>query len=349
MAETLPPNAPEHSKSGLLWTAVKVLLAVSLVVLVATKIDVAELFAAWQQVSMPWAAGTATFFWASLVVVAVRYSRLLENKVPLRSMLDLVVIQTVTTNLVASSAGVASYLGILLVRHGINLGQAGIAFLLARLCDLLVLLVAIALVLAPIWGRITVLQWPVLILLVSLGSVLTSVFIILLLRQRFVTLIKKICERLNLLRIRRIGSLLARVELLAYSDSQWLTRISIPLIIQTTLYTILQFGYLYCSFRMFGVNIGPADMAFVMCINLIIAAVPIQIFGGLGVVELTSLYLYALLGYSEAHLAPAILGGRVVFYLINLATLIYLPLSGVRREPLGAVVQGSEPQDTTAS
>jgi hypothetical protein len=45
----------------------------------------------------------------------------------------------------------------------------------------------------------------------------------------------------------------------------------------------------------------------------------------------TSLYLYGLLGISETALAPALISGRAAFYLINLATLLYVPFSGRMR------------------
>jgi len=57
----------------------------------------------------------------------------------------------------------------------------------------------------------------------------------------------------------------------------------------------------------------------------LISWIPIQVFGGLGVMETSQVYLYGLFGIPAAQMATVSVGLRVTLYLFNLISLLYLP------------------------
>jgi len=61
----------------------------------------------------------------------------------------------------------------------------------------------------------------------------------------------------------------------------------------------------------------------------LLSILPVQVLGGLGVTEAASLYLFGLFGFPEAGLAAVLIGNRLLFYLENLAVLIYLPVNSL--------------------
>jgi uncharacterized membrane protein YbhN (UPF0104 family) len=56
--------------------------------------------------------------------------------------------------------------------------------------------------------------------------------------------------------------------------------------------------------------------------------IPIQVFGGLGIYDITNLYLYSLFGFEQAQMAAVIIGIRLIFYLINALVFLYVPIQG---------------------
>jgi uncharacterized membrane protein YbhN (UPF0104 family) len=323
------------SRGGALWLAAKLAFALGLIALVATQLRPNDLLTLWQALSLPWALAAAGMFGGGLLAMAWRYWHLLEGRVPLRDAVELVVAQTVASNLLASSAGVASYLALLLSRHGISLGRSVVVFVLARLGDLLVLAVALGATAALHWQQIATLRWPVLGALLGLCGILVAVGLVIALRERVVGLIHAFCIRLGLMRIGLVERGLERAALLGAADPARVGRLSAPLLLQSLVNTCCLVGYAYCSLRMFGVSIDPSVVLFVVVINLLIAAIPIQIFGGLGVVEVTTIALYGLFGVQSALLAPVMINGRIFFSLLNLVALIYLALSGRGRRAQG--------------
>jgi len=77
--------------------------------------------------------------------------------------------------------------------------------------------------------------------------------------------------------------------------------------------------------RAFAMPIGTWPIVFVISLTQLLAIVPIQVFGGLGVYEFTSIYLYGLFGISQSEAAALVLGIRIILSVLSLALLLYLP------------------------
>jgi uncharacterized membrane protein YbhN (UPF0104 family) len=61
----------------------------------------------------------------------------------------------------------------------------------------------------------------------------------------------------------------------------------------------------------------------------LISIIPIQVFGGLGVSEVTTMYLYGLFGVTAEVIAPILVGARVLFYLTNLSYVLWIAIDTI--------------------
>ena len=77
--------------------------------------------------------------------------------------------------------------------------------------------------------------------------------------------------------------------------------------------------------RFFRGSIPASVLVFVNSWIQFISWLPIQVFGGLGVAETSQIYLYGLFGIPASQMATVSVGLRVILYLFNLISLLYLP------------------------
>ncbi|MGB9631812.1 MAG: lysylphosphatidylglycerol synthase transmembrane domain-containing protein [Chloroflexaceae bacterium] len=313
------------------WTLLRLALAIALVGVVAANFHVQDLLTLWHNLAWPWLIGAILAFWASCLLMSLRLWHLLHRRVPLPALVELMIIQTVTGNLIASSAGVASYVALLMGRYGITLRSTLWTVLLSRFADGLALLSCLALTSAALWGAIEPLRWPVALLIGGLATGALGLSLLFARWQQVLAGAQQLIAATGLGRAPFLGSLVARLADAPQPSPGRSGTNAAALFGYACAIMLAQFVFSYCSLRMFGVVIDPGIVLFVLTFNLLVAMVPIQILGGLGIIEVTSLYLYGLLGIGETALAPALLSGRAAFYLINLATLLYLPLSGWMR------------------
>jgi len=99
--------------------------------------------------------------------------------------------------------------------------------------------------------------------------------------------------------------------------------------VYSLVYLLVTMVWFYANIRAFDIEIGIVAVLFVNNFVQLLSNLPIQAFGGLGVNESTSLYLYQFFYSGQGLLASALIGFRILFYLMNLATLLYLPLNNL--------------------
>jgi uncharacterized membrane protein YbhN (UPF0104 family) len=61
--------------------------------------------------------------------------------------------------------------------------------------------------------------------------------------------------------------------------------------------------------------------------------IPVSVFGGVGITEVTSLYLYSIFGIAQTDLSVVLVGWRIFYYLTNLLIVFYLPFYALLIEP----------------
>jgi len=313
------------------WTLIRLGLAVALVAVVAANVRAQDLVTLWRNLAWPWLAGATLSFWLICLLMSLRAWHALDRRVPAPALVELTVIQTVTGNLIASSAGAASYVALLMGRYGITLRGSLWSMALVRFADGLALLACLALSSAALWGAIAPLRWPITLLIGGLSTGALALSLLFARRQQVLAAARRLMAATGMERAPFLKRVVARLAEAPPLSPRAAGSNGLPLVIYSCAIMLAQFAFSYCSLRMFGVALDPRIVLFVLTFNLLVAMVPIHILGGLGIVEVTSLYLYGLFGIDEGVLAPVLLSGRAAFYLINLATLLYLPLSGWMR------------------
>jgi uncharacterized membrane protein YbhN (UPF0104 family) len=309
-----------------LWTALKIGLALALASFVLSQISMSELAALWGRISIPWLLVALAAFWIAIWLNARRYWLLLNGRATFRQILALVVLQTAVGNLLATSAGAVSYIGVLRNKHGVQLSDGISSLLLSRFGDMIALMLALAVSSVFVWLQVSSLHVVVLLLL---GAMLffTLVFaLVLVLRQRIVGLIETLLAVFRLDRIRPISRVVGGLRGLALQDASYLRRLMVPLLGYSLISQVSSLLLAYSTIQLFAVPLGIWQIAFVVSLMQFMTLIPIQIFGGLGISDVTSLYLYGLFGIGQGIMAPAIVSVRIVFYLMNLLLLLYFPL-----------------------
>jgi uncharacterized membrane protein YbhN (UPF0104 family) len=323
-------NAAARRRANV-WTVLKIALALALVALVASRTSPAELAALRYRVSLPWLAGGLAAFLACIGAMAWRYWLLIGRQISFRQTLRLVVVQTVVGNLVATSAGAVSYVALLRGQHRVQVGSGLASLLWARFGDLLALLGALALSAWALWGPIAPLRWLVMGLLVAGLLGVMALMLALIYRRPLIRLARWTHARLRLDRLPIIARGSAALTGLDHLEvRQWLAALR-PAAMGTALVFALTFVYSYCNVRTFGLPISGWAVLFVLALTQFMVLIPVQVFGGLGVYEVTSLYLYTLLGAGQTEMASALIGMRLVFYGANLVAWLYLLLDDHRK------------------
>jgi uncharacterized membrane protein YbhN (UPF0104 family) len=312
----------------MLGTILKIALAVSLIGIILAQTSIADLMAILRKISLPWLLGGILAFYATIWTMARRYWLLVDRSIPFSEFLSLVIVQTVVGSFVATSAGALSYIALLRSKHQIAVHHGLASLVISRLGDVLALLIALLFSSWAVWPQIVVLHWLVGVLATGLISILLVAILIIVLRQRFVIFIERIAQLLRLDRLHIIRRTIQMFGNLAQRDVPLQTRQFGIFMIYSALTLIFMFIFAYCNTQMFGVPIDTWSVLFMLVLAQITVIVPIQVFGGLGIYDITNLYLYSLFGFEQAQMAAVIIGIRLIFYLINALMFLYVPIQG---------------------
>lgn len=307
-----------------IWHGAKVVLAVALVVVVVTKTSAAEMSALLGRLSWPWLLAFLAASYSSFIFLTYRYWLLIERQITFRQALNLVIVQAVVGNLVASVAGMASYVAILRARYDVHVTQSVASLVIARVVDVAVLLAALVLSSAMVWPQVEVIGWLVAGLALTLAGVLVVLGLAFVYRGRMAELTEHV---LRVMRIDRFGVVRRGLEMLRVLAQHDLTHMR-PLLGPVTIASVFLLGCSvvssYCSVQLFHIPIGVPEIIFMVVLVQLMSVVPIHVLGGLGVSDLTVMYIYVLFGVGEAAIAPVIVAARLIFYAMNLLLVLYI-------------------------
>jgi uncharacterized membrane protein YbhN (UPF0104 family) len=307
----------------------KIVLALALIVFVVSKTNLQNLIVLKDSLSWQWLWISLMLY--SLVTLAkgVQYWALLGVQVPFRETLKIVIIQNAMTNFVTNTAGIASYMTLFKLEQNVKLRRSGLVFILTKAGDLLAMVFFLALSSLQVWVRIPLLQETVVVLLLVAGAGLLIFWAAVFMRQRFVIQFRKVLHSLRLDRLGIVQRLIDMLDALAAQEHKTIVSALLRGTVLSFLYMTLTMAYSYARFQIFPV---PADLwviLFITSVMQFISIIPIQIFGGLGVSELTLVYLFSLFGVTQVDIPAIVVALRVLFYLFNLAVLAYLPLDAL--------------------
>ena len=77
----------------------------------------------------------------------------------------------------------------------------------------------------------------------------------------------------------------------------------------------------------FNIKISIWAIIFMVSLQRLLSLFPIFVFGGLGVLDVTSLFLYGLFGFTQEEIAPIVLGSRILVYFLYSILLLLLPIN----------------------
>lgn len=321
MSEARPsPNLRQR-----LWTTVKVAAALALLVFVISRTSLQQVRQAWGSISVGWLLLSIGCFLLMTLVKALQYRALINPELPYRQVLGTVAMQNAISNYFSNTAGVAAYLALFKADHEVSVKRSAAAFILVKVGDLASILVLLTVSMGLTWQQTFPLHpflvLASLVLLGLLGAILAAVF----LRQTFVAIVSGILSRLKLTRFKVVQAGLDLLEALSQMPAEQVK----GLLRRSFAYSALYFGctllWAITLTRAFRIPVGVAAITFIMAVYQVISFIPVQVFGGLGVSEVTSLYLYGLFGVPQAGVAAALLGMRLYNLLVNALPLVFIP------------------------
>lgn len=308
------------------WSMTKIILGLLLIFFVISRASVSELTALVAQVSWGWLGLTFFLFALLSMLKAWQYHVLFDSDFPYSQILSVVIWQNAISNFVASGAGVATYLTMLRAEQGIKVSRSASVFVITKVGDLLAIWLGLMISLLFVWGQVAAVHNLILFLLFLISAGLATFGATILLRRKFVDILRGISERTGLLKFRLTQRLLELADTLADIEQKDVFRIMLTAGTLSCIYLILTFAWTYTSLHTFNLPVTLWVVVFVGSMLQLLSIIPIQVFGGLGVSEATSLYFFGLFGFSQGQLATVLIGLRLLFYLTNLTVLLYLPL-----------------------
>lgn len=273
-----------------------------------------------------WLAVSLLLYILLTLLKSLQYYYLIGKRVGYAEVMNIVVIQNATSNFVATSAGIASYLALFRVEQGVKLTRATMVFLLTKVGDLISVWLFLFGSGLLMWRQVAFLHNLIILLLAVIGGALLVFFLAVLVRQKLVRLLRSFLEWTRLSRIQLLTQGIDILQSLAEQEHRFVFRMLGIGVLFSFLYMIITMTWIYSSLRVFSFDIGILPVVFVNSMLQLFSYLPIQVFGGLGITESAALYFYGFLQFPQVQLAGVLIGTRLLFYLTNLVVLLYLPL-----------------------
>ena len=319
-------DTPVRKNSSILWNIVKIIVALTLVGFILSETDFEHLTQTLRNVSIPWLIVSIAAYLVLTVLKALQYYILLGEGVSYLEILNIVVVQNVITNFLTAGAGIASYIASLRVEHGVKVGRSLVLFILTKIGDLIAIWVFVLISSFLVWTKVEVLHVPVIVLLSFMGTALAVFFLTILYRQRFVALINTVLNRLKLSQIKIVVQGMDVLNSLVEADSARILHVLRATLMISFVYLAITIGMIYAGLKTFNMELSMSAVAFVTVLNQLVSYFPIQVFGGLGIYEMSSLYLFGLFTPAHDALISALIGMRLIIYVRTLVPLLYLPV-----------------------
>jgi uncharacterized membrane protein YbhN (UPF0104 family) len=313
----------------IIWKFIKILIAIVLVGYVFSRTDLNEFLSLHEQILPAYLIATFILYSCLTAIKAFMYHVLLEQDTQYLRVLNVVVLQNAVSNFFAAGAGLASYLAMLKVEENVRMGRAGLVFLIIKIGDLLAVWLVMLVCGFLYWDQILGLQQAFVLAEAVIGAGLVLFFGTLIFRVPFIRAGSALMNRFGLTRFAVLRQGVQGFEALAEMDPRIISRIVFNACWISFLYYLVTLTWMVASMYTFDFQAEAWVIVFVSGILQLFSMIPINIFGGLGVTEATSLYLYPLFGVEGEALLPILLGWRILYYLTNLFVLIYLPIYSI--------------------
>lgn len=318
-----------NRRFSVVWNILKILTAAILVWILLSKTDLNQLFALHNRILAPYLIATVVLYISLTLFKAFKYHMLIQQPTEYPRVLNIVVLQNALSNFLANSAGMASYLALLKVEEKVRMGQSGLVFIITKIGDLFAVWFVMIICSFFVWERITALQEIVVLLEIIVGVGFIVFLMAIFWRSWFITGLNRLLTRLHVVRFSLIKQIMQTLAAFSEMEQNTVFRIVFLAIGLSILHYLLTLSWMVVSMRVFSLQLETLVIVFVSGILQLFSLVPINVFGGLGVTEVTSLYLYSLFGVNESEISVVLVGWRILYYLTNLVVLIYLPIYAI--------------------
>jgi len=314
----------EFKAESKFWKICKIAIAAVLIYVVFSHTDFEAIYALRNRLSPPWLCAGIFAFACNLWFSAKRSWVLIRSKIPFRDFIPVFVLQTAVSNFVAGSAGAVSYVALLRKEHEIRIHEGILSLLASKIGDMFAMLLTLLISTVMVWDQITPVRWLACAVLAFITGVIVVFVLIIIFRRHLSNLLYIVSRRTRIARHPFMHPIFNSIHEIAQKD----IRNFYPSLSSVTVYSLLTMGSLilwgFSNVAMFAVPIGLWPVIFMTSLTQILSIIPIHVFGGLGVYDLTVLYLYSLFGFEPSDIAPMIIGLRLLFYLFNMPLVAYL-------------------------
>ena len=314
-------------KNGIssLWNLLKIVLAVGLVLYVLSKSGFSNLVSTLQSASLFWLVISGVLYILLTLLKALQYFVLMRGRLTYPQVLNVTIWQNAISNFFLAGAGIAAYVTMTRLEHEVKISRSVTIFLLTKVGDLIALWVALLVASSLVWGEMGLLQTPTILLLAGIGGVILLFFLTIFFRQRFVSVLDRILGWLRISRIKLIETGMGYLKSLASIEQNRVLTTFGLLTLYSFLYLAVTLACAYTNLAIFHLRLDIFAVIFVTVLTQLVSYFPVSVFGGLGITETSALYFWSFFEIPEHVMAPVLIGMRVVFYLLNVIPLIYLP------------------------
>jgi hypothetical protein len=314
-----------------IWNAIKIIIALILIGIVISRTEPREMMTLWETLSRSWLLASVGFFILMTMIKALQYRALIDRQLSYWNVLNIIVMQNAISNFLSNTAGLVSYMSMFRAEHGVRISRSALAFIFVKVGDLFAILVMLGSSLVVVWSQVGVLHGLLVFLCVcisiGLGVFITTVFF----HHWFLNIIKKILSGTGLNRYSIIQRGFAFLESISGQEHSLVFAMLWKSILFSSIYFTCTLAWFYTVIRTFHIPIDFSAMVFISAMLQIISFIPIQVFGGLGVSEISSMFLYGLFGIAQPEISAALLGIRIYNSLLNGLSLLYIPFGKSRQ------------------
>ena len=318
-----------NRRFNIVWNILKILVAAILVWILLSKTDLNQLFALRNRILNSYLIATVVLYVFLTLFKAFKYHLLIRQPTEYPRVLNIVVLQNALSNFLANSAGMASYLALLKIEEKVRMGQSGLVFVITKIGDLFAVWLVMIICSFLLWERIVALHEIVVFIEIVVGLGFVVFLMAIFWRRWFITGLNRLLTRLQLVRFSFVKQVMQTLD--AFSEMEQNAVFSTVYFAMglSILHYLLTLSWMVVSMRVFSLPLETFVIVFVSGILQLFSLVPINVFGGLGVTEVTSLYLYSLFGVNQSEISVVLVGWRILYYLTNLVVLIYLPVYAI--------------------
>ncbi|GAB4154289.1 MAG: hypothetical protein Fur005_06060 [Roseiflexaceae bacterium] len=300
-----------------LWLGLKILVAAILIGSIIMRTDLRELQSTWNAMQIGWLIPGALCFYITVLIQAARTWELVDRQIPFRRSLLLTLVQTVVGNLLATSAGIASFLAMMRFQDQLRFRVAISSVMLARVGDLIALFIILSIGVISLWSKLGPLQGAAMATCVGIAVLLLILFLLFYGRSLYLESIDRLANWQAL-----PGVIATILRQLTATIRQMTPDMVQTRVVMLSGYSILNvvvgLGYTFCSMQMFRVDLNLVQVCLFNGLTQLIYFIPIHVFGGLGTYEVVSIPILNQFLANSAQIVPYLIGARLLMYVLNL-------------------------------